>query len=129
MKLTVLAHESHELTICTPHDILHWRTVQFDNGLLLLEVIKGNGGRGTQNEACSATVEYLIGLDGGFDGFHDRVGQIPDLNQLTSENGQRRPKERTSNLLGWFSVVQRAYSLQRKWRCEQTRVCCQQRNP
>lgn len=95
----MFAHEGHELTVCTPHDILHRRAVQFGNGLLLLEVIKGNRGGGAQNEACSATVEYFICLNGGLNGFHDGVGQIPDFEQLTNENGQRRPKGGTSNLL------------------------------
>jgi len=81
----------------------------------------------SQNEARSANAtEYFICLDRG--GVilisHDRVWQIP---QLTSEIGQRCPKGGTSSLLDWFSVVQQAYSLRRKWRCERTQtLLCRQ---
>ena len=98
----------------------HFTGGLFSSAMVFLKVIKGNRGHGNQNEACSTTIEYHICLDGWFDGFHDRVWQIPDLNQLTSENGQHRTEEGRSNLLGWLSVVQQAYSLWQKWRCEQT---------
>ena len=78
--LTVLAHKSHQLTICTPYHILHQWTVQLSDGLLLLKVIKNNGGRGAENETRGTTIEYLISLYRWLDGFHDRIGQVPDFN-------------------------------------------------
>ena len=74
--LTMLAHKSYQLTICTPYHILHRWTVQLSDSLLLLKVIKNNGGRGAENETRSATIEYLVSLYRWFEGFHGRIRRV-----------------------------------------------------
>ena len=60
------------------HSILHRWTLS--DGLLLLKVIKNNGGRGAENETRGTTIEYLVSLYRWLDGFHDRIGQVLDFN-------------------------------------------------
>jgi hypothetical protein len=79
---TVFAHQSYQRTIVAPHHVFDGRRVDFREGLLLLDVIQNNGRRRAEDEASSSSVEYLIHLTWGIDGFNDRVRQIPDLDDL-----------------------------------------------
>lgn len=67
----MLAHQSDKRPICVPNDIFDGWAVQLCDRFLLLDIIQHNSGRRTKNQAGCATVEYLVGLDRGFDGLHD----------------------------------------------------------
>lgn len=80
--LTVFAQQCHHRPISAPGDVFHGRAGNLTDRLLLLDIVKNNGRGGTKNEAGSASVEDLIGLNWGLDAFYGRVGEVADFDEL-----------------------------------------------
>jgi hypothetical protein len=69
----VLAEKSNIVSISTPNDILDWRSSQFGENLLLLNIKQGDGSSRGKDKGSSSTVEDIVGLDGTFDSLDDIV--------------------------------------------------------
>ena len=78
----MLAQECDQGAIRTPYDIFDWRGRNFRKLLLLLDVVEHNRGCRAEDEAGSAAVEDLVGLDRRLDRLDDRVLQVAHLDQL-----------------------------------------------
>jgi hypothetical protein len=69
--LTMFTHQRDQRSIGTPDDIFDRGAIHLGDSFLLLDIVKDNRGGGTEYETSCTTVEYLIRLHGGFDGFDD----------------------------------------------------------
>ena len=88
----MLAHQGNEGSIATPDDILHWRSVELCNGLLLLYIIQDNRRSGAEDEAGSTAIEDLVRLNGRFDGLDNSIGEVAYFDKLGTY--QRKPADK-----------------------------------
>lgn len=79
---TMLAEQGDQCSIGTPYDIFDRRGSDLRDCLLLLDIIEHHRRSGAENQACGSAVKDLVGLDGGLDRLHNRVGKVAYFDEL-----------------------------------------------
>jgi hypothetical protein len=73
---------SNHTAVCAPNGVLDWRSGNFGQSLLLLDVVQNNLSRAREQQRGCTTVEDLVCLHRRLDGLGDCVREVADLDHL-----------------------------------------------